>query len=267
LTLPPTTTRENNVSWFTTLLSPTIELNTTFMISLRRLTSPTIEPKLNDLGLNNREIIVYSICAGTLVFFVLMCSLSQHRYQKIYWRFKRYQTSNRRRTENQQQGIPLEEIEGIYEVIDESNMIYNLGDLRNDNMSVPGTNGSYVQPDSNDYLTPYHPVDEDAKTNNSKDNESESTASSDSYNRPTSNHESSSSSSDVQGRRSSYLNPYQPIVQSVDIHEYLSIDNIDDSVSSGSIEQTSESGYLNPVQSVIPVSNLLDNKCVIGCSE
>lgn len=194
-----------------------------------------------------------------------MCSLSQHRYKQIYWNFKRYQTSNRRRTENQQQGIPPEEIEGIYEVIDESNMIYNLGDLRNDNMSVQDTNGSYVQPDSNDYLTPYHPVDDDAKTNNSKDNESESTAYSDSYNRPTSNHESSSSSSDVQGRRSSYLNPYQSIVQSVDIHEYLSIHNIDDSVSSGSIELTRESVFLNPVQPMIQVSSVLDNKYAIGC--
>lgn len=190
-----------------------------------------------------------------------MCSLSQHRYKQIYWNFKRYQISNRRRTENQQQEIPPEEMEGIYEVIDESDMIYNLGDLRIDNMSVSGTNGSYVQPDINDYLTPYHPVDEDAKTNNSKGNASESTESLNSNNRQTSNHASTSSSSDVEGRRSSYLNPYQPIVQSVDIHEYLSIDNIDDS------EQTSESGYLNPVHCVIPVSNLLDNKYVIGCSD
>lgn len=55
-TIPLTTTREYNVSRFTTLLSPTIELNSfrgnpsTVMISTRRLTSSTIKPKLNDQG-------------------------------------------------------------------------------------------------------------------------------------------------------------------------------------------------------------------------
>ncbi|VDI42453.1 Hypothetical predicted protein [Mytilus galloprovincialis] len=147
-TIPLTTTRENNVNWFTT-----IELNTfkgypsTVMISLRRLTSATIKIKLNDPGLNSRAIIVYSICAGTFAFCLLMCRLFHERYKHIYENVKRYLFGNRRgvnTTGRPQSDIPMDEIDVIYEVIDESNMIDNLDDLMIDNVSVADTNGDYV---------------------------------------------------------------------------------------------------------------------------
>lgn len=218
--------------------------------------------------MNNREIVVYSVCAGTFAFFILICILCLNRYKQIYG--KRYQTNSRRRvnvTENIQLESHLEEIGGTYEMIDETNMIDNFQDHRDNNLSVSDTNGSYVQPDNNDYLTPYQPTDEDANTNNSNEIESESSASIDGNNRPASNHESSSSSSDVQGRRSSYLNPYQSIVQSVDVHEYSSTHNIDNSVLLGPIALTKESCSLNTVQPMIQVSKLLDSTYVIGTAD
>ncbi|CAC5381562.1 unnamed protein product [Mytilus coruscus] len=143
------TLRDYNDYWITTLLSPTVKLHSlttkdsTIMTSVRRLTSTTPKHEANDLGLNNREIIIYSICAGTVAVFLLMCSVCQRRYKQIYGNFKRYQTGNRQRiniTQNPQQEIPLEDIDGIYEEIDESNMIDNVGNLRDGDISVVDTN-------------------------------------------------------------------------------------------------------------------------------
>lgn len=87
-----------------------------------------------------------------------------------------YQTGNSRRnsTDHTLPGIPLEEIEGIYEEIDELNMIDSVGNLRDGDISVADTNGSYVQPDNNDCLTPFQPDDDFTSTDNSNDNKSES---------------------------------------------------------------------------------------------
>lgn len=50
-------------------------------------------------------------------------------------------------TDSPQPDIPMEEMDGIYEVIDESNMIDNIDDiLRIDTVSVIGTNDGYVPP-------------------------------------------------------------------------------------------------------------------------
>ncbi|XP_052097940.1 uncharacterized protein LOC127732812 [Mytilus californianus] len=267
------TSREYNDNWLTTLLSPTIRLYTisektsTPITSTRRLQSTTVKPKANDLGLNNREIIIYSIGGGTFVFFILMCSVCKHRYKQIYGNVKRYHTDNRRRidiTDNPQREIPLDEIEGQYEEIDESNMKDNIVNLRENNVSITDSNGSYVQPDSNNYLTPYQPADEDANTNTSNDSKSESSASN---NQPISDHESTSSKSDVIRERSSYLNPYQPIIHSADIHEYSSTHKTDDSDSSESDTQTMESGYLNPYQPMVSDRDLHEYKSVLWSSD
>ncbi|XP_076117007.1 uncharacterized protein LOC143084833 [Mytilus galloprovincialis] len=268
-----TSTREYNDNWLTTQLSTIITVYTisqnqsTSITSTRRLQSTTPKPEANDLGLNNREIIIYSIGGGAFVFFILMCSVCKHRYKRIYGSVKRHNTGIGRRidiTDNPQREVPLEDMEGLYEEINESNMIDNMVNLKENNGSVTDSNGSYVQPDSNNYLTPYQPADEDAHINTSDDSKSESSASN---NPPISDHESTSSKSDVIGERSSYLNPYQPIIHSADIHEYSSTHKIDDPGSSGSDKQTLESGYLNPYQPMVPDNDLHEYKSVLECSD
>ncbi|CAC5376452.1 unnamed protein product [Mytilus coruscus] len=271
LTYTPTL-REYDGNKLTTLFSPTVKLYTisektsTAMMSTRIVTRTSPKPIANNLGLNNREIIIYSIGAGTFAIFILTCSVCKHRYKQIYGNFKRYQTGNRQRidiTGNPQREISLEEIEAVYEEIDESNMIDNVANFTDNNVSVSNTNGRTVYSD-NDYLTPYQPTDEDANTNTSNDNKSESSVSSGRIIQSTSNYESTSSSSDVQGIRSSYLNPYQPIIHSAEIHDYASTDCINEFDSSGSESLTNESGYMNPYQPMVPDRNLHEYKSVLG---
>lgn len=162
--------------------------------------------------------------------------------------------------------IPLEDVDGIYEVIDESNMIIDLENLRDNNISDSDTTGSYVQPESNGYITPYQPADEDKNTDNTNDIKSKYSVSSDAVNLTMSNSESTSASSEEDEIRNSYLNPYQPIVPLTDIHEYSCIHNS----SSVSVTLTRELGYLNPNQ-LFPDTDLHDkiheNKSVQGCSK
>ncbi|VDI72842.1 Hypothetical predicted protein, partial [Mytilus galloprovincialis] len=185
--------------------------------------------------LSQREIIVYSIGTGAFVFVILLCTVCQRRYnyKQIYVKFKRYQTAyrrNRNTSEISLPNIPLEEIEGTYDVIDESNSIDNVGIIMEGNNPVSDTNENNSQFNSNSYLTPYQPSDEDFKTNNAIDNKTDLVGLSDCNNQTTSDLESTSSTSDVHNNRSSYLNPYQPIVHTADVHDYLSIH---DSNSSG----------------------------------
>lgn len=172
--------------------------------------------------------------------------MCQRRYKQIYGNLKSYRTNTGRRNipENQLQEIALEDVEPIYEVIDELNMIDNLENLRDSSRSITNITDSISQPDNNDYLTPYQPADE-----NIHDNNSESSSSSNTKDQTSSYCESTSSSSNVQERSSSYLNPYQPIVPSADNHEYSSTHKLDDSSSSGS--DTTELGYINPYQPMI----------------
>lgn len=200
-----------------------------------------------------------------------MCSVCKQRYRQIYGNFKRDQTSNGQRnniTGTLPQEIPLEGVEGVYEDIDESNMIDNVETLRNMNLSDSDTNTncSYVMPNTNDYLTPYQPTDEDENINQLSDFKSES-SSSFGENQISSGHESTSSSSYIIGEKSGYLNPYQPIIYSADIHDYSFTHKINDSGSSGSDTQTLESGYLNPYQPVVPDRYLHEYKSVLKCSD
>ncbi|CAC5389955.1 unnamed protein product [Mytilus coruscus] len=179
----------------------------------------------------------------------------------MYGNFKNYQTNNRRRRnipENVCPEIPMEEIEDIYEEIDESTMIANFENFHGSKTSVTDRIKSYSLSDNNCYLTPYQPVDEDSISNNSNEDQSESSKSSDLYDQTANNR-------DVQWRRSSYLNPYQPIVHSADIHEYLSIHNTNDYCSSGSESLTRESGDLNPNKPMIQTMELQEYKSFHGC--
>ncbi|CAC5403209.1 unnamed protein product [Mytilus coruscus] len=196
--------------------------------------------------------IVYSICAGAFVFVILLCTVCRRQYKQVHVKFKRYQTAYRRNRNIQEMSlpnIPLEEIEGIYEVIDESNMTDNFGIIVESNRSISDANERNSQTNSNSYLTPCQPDEEELNTNNSIDNKSErsSLSQSDANHPTTGDRESTSSNSDIQNNRSSYLNPYQPIVHSPDIHEYLSIHN---SGSSGSETLIKEANYLNPYQPI-----------------
>lgn len=192
-----------------------------------------------------------------------MCSVCKHRYKQICEDFKRYQTSNRRRiniTENPQLEIPLEEIEGVYEEIDEANVIDNVNNAMDNIISVSGSDSSYVQPDSNNYLTPYQPSDEDETTNTLNDKKSESSESPNAHNQHLSNHESSSLSSYVIERRSSYLNPHQPIAHSPTYSIY-------DSGSSGSDTLPRESDYLNPYQPMVQEMNFHEYESILKSSD
>ncbi|CAC5360466.1 unnamed protein product [Mytilus coruscus] len=186
----------------------------------------------------------------------------RQRYQKLYSNLKKYQTSKRRRRniqENPLLEIPLEDIEGVYEVIDELNMINDLENVMEGSESE--TNEGYVKPDNNGYLTPYQPADEDSNTNNSYDNKLVSLQSSNANEYATSDRVSTTSSSDVQGRRCSYINTNQPTVHSADTQDYLSTH------SSGSETISRESGCLNPYQPMIAARNLHEYKYVIGFSD
>ncbi|CAG2255300.1 unnamed protein product [Mytilus edulis] len=199
-------------------------------------TSTSAKPEAKDLALSQREIIVYSIGTGAFVFVILLCIVCQRRYscKLVCVKFRRYHTAYRRNRnipEISMPNIPLEEIEGTYEVIDESNMIHvdNVETIMESNSSISNTNERNFQ--TNSYLTPYQPSDKDLKTSHVTDNKTDLVGLSDGNNQTTSDLDSTSSTSDVQNNRSIYLNPYQPIVYSADIHEYSSIH---DSGSSGS---------------------------------
>ncbi|CAG2184884.1 unnamed protein product [Mytilus edulis] len=250
-----------DITSLTTVLPPTFKASmmtftekyTTVGITTRQIKTTTTKTTENNLGFSNREIIVYSICAGGFVCVILLCTVCQRRYKQMYGNFRRYKTGKKRRRnipEVSLPEIPLEASEGIYEIIDESNMIDNFEIIRKRRSLVSNTDESYVEPNSNGYLTPYQPVDEGLNTNDLKDTKSEFSENG-SNDQGTGDGASTSSSSEVDGRRSSYLNPYQPIVHSGDIHEYSSTHNMNESGSSGSEAITRESGYLNPYQPIV----------------
>lgn len=63
---------------------------------------------------------------------ILLCTACKQRYTQFYGKLRKCQTAERRKNkvrENELPGILFEEIGGIYEVIDELNMIDNL-DIR-----------------------------------------------------------------------------------------------------------------------------------------
>ncbi|CAC5400652.1 unnamed protein product [Mytilus coruscus] len=273
----PTVT-EYNVIGPTTLLSPTIKLFTfkgkdpNVTISAKRITSTTKKSKALDIGLQNREIIVYSICASAFLFVILLCTACQRRYKLIYDSFRRYQAENRRSRNIPEvpfPDIPLVDIEGIYEVIDESNMINNIEYVRDSISSVTDTNEGYCQSDTNDYLTPCHPVVEGSNICNSSDDTSEYSATLNVYLATKSDCQSTSSSSYGQERESSYLNPYPSIVDHADIDTqgYVFTHNTNDTGSSWLEAQLRDSTYLNPYQTMVSDRDLHEYKSVLGCSD
>ncbi|XP_063415891.1 uncharacterized protein LOC134697541 [Mytilus trossulus] len=216
-------------------------------------------------GLLEREIVIYSLSAAVLVLFILLCTACQQRYQKVYGNLKKYQTSKRRRRniqENPLPEIPLEDIEGVYDVIDELNMINDFENVMDSNFSSESeTNGGYVQPDNNGYLTPYQPVDEDSNTSNINDIKSVSLQTPNANGDAISDHVSITSSSGVHGRKCSNINTNRPLDHPVDTQDYISTHSSD-------LETISrESGYLNPYQPMIPATDLHEYKYVIGFSD
>ncbi|CAC5398636.1 unnamed protein product [Mytilus coruscus] len=255
-------------SWITTLISTDSKRIDYYSIHSSSFTKSSFGIHISttirstEKGLLEREIIIYSLTSAVLVLFILLCTACYQRYRKIYSNLRKYQTAKRRRRnipDNPLPELPQDAIEGIYEVIDESNMLDDVEPLRDNNTPIFDSNSSYVQPESNDYLTPYQPNDEDVNTNSLNDNKSESSGSSEA-----SIYESSSSNTEVHERRCSYLNPYQPIVPSADIHEYSFTHNID---YSGSLESERESSYLNPYQPMIQARDSHEYKYVHGCSD
>ncbi|CAC5383322.1 unnamed protein product [Mytilus coruscus] len=241
--------------------------------SNRNTTSTTPKNKANSLGLNAREIIVYSICAGAFAFVIVLCIACQRRYKNIYGNFKKNQTESkkgRNKPEISLPDIPLEGIEDIYEVIDESNMIENHENISDISNSVTNANDRYWQPVGNDYLTPYQSTGEGSNSNDSNDNHTEYSATTNLYNETTNDHNSTSSSPDVHGRISNYFIQYVPIINPADndIQEYVFPHNANDSGSSGSETQMRISGYLNPYQPIIiPARDSHEYKSLNGCSD
>ncbi|CAC5410735.1 unnamed protein product [Mytilus coruscus] len=117
----------------------------------------------------HNEIFIYSICAGAFAFVILLCTVCQRRYKQIYNYFRRNTSDNGIITnvqENILEDVPSVEIEGIYEVIDESNMIDNFGNT--ENLDVHATKDETECPlDSNSYPNRYRPVKKDPNINNS----------------------------------------------------------------------------------------------------
>ncbi|CAG2244765.1 unnamed protein product [Mytilus edulis] len=177
----------------------------------------------------------------------------------MYGTFKWYQTANRRIRNilaSSLPDIPKENTEGIYEEIDVSNMIdFNLENFKNSSRSVTDKNDSFCKPaESNDYLAPYEPVDEDSISRNSNDNKSDSLANDNDD--VTSDYRSITSSSDVHERRSSNLNSYQSIIADINIHEYTFTNIPNEPCPSELDTQTSESCYLNPYEPMITTKDL-----------
>ncbi|CAC5374160.1 unnamed protein product [Mytilus coruscus] len=272
------TVAEYNVIWKITSLSSIIQLFTfrgqelTVRVSARRITSTTEKPKAHDLGLNNRELIVYSVCAGSFLFVILLCTACQRRNKQIHGNLSRYQVKNKRSINIPKislPAIPLPEGSGIYEVIDESSMADNPENVRDTICLGTEANEVLSQSDSSDYLTPYHAVDEYSNTCNSSDNTSISSATSNFNQHITADRQSISLSSNIQRSRSTYLNQYPPIVLPTDIDTqgYAFINYINDTDSSVPEEQTRESCVLNPYQSMVPDRDLHEYKSVHGCSD
>lgn len=210
-----------------------------------------------------RDVIVYFICGALFLFVVLLCIGCQRRYKHLHNTLRRYQTEGRRsRTiaDIIHPDIQLQDIEAIYEVIDESNVINDIENARDSTSSVTDTSDSYCQPDNNDYLTPYH-QDQDSNTNNSRDDKSESSVTSSVDRQTTGDHLSISVNSDVQERRSSFSNSH-PV--DIDIHEYLFAYSSNESCLSSPEVETRESDYLNPYQPMIPDSDLHEYKFLQG---
>lgn len=205
--------------------------------------------------------------------FVILCITCQRWHKQIYSNFRRYRAENRRERNVPHNSLPdiqLHEVEGVYDEINESNMIENIQNVMDSVSSVSETNESYCQPDSNDYLTPYHPADK--CSNNSIGNKSESSTNSNDHHPTTSissDYQSNSIGSDMEGRRSSYLNPYQPIVNPAEIksHEYFSIYETNTCCASKSGDQTKDSGFLNPYQSMTKHRNLHAYKSLNTCTD
>lgn len=196
---------------------------------------------------------MYSISAGLFVCVLILCTALQRRYKQLYRNIRRYQTRKRKHRNKPNislPDIPLEESNGLYELIDESNMKYDVKSIKEGKTSVSNTKDRTFEPNINDVLTPYQAVEQEL---NSHDSSKETT----------SNRESTSSSSDFQGKRSSYQNPYQPIVQLADSHVYSTTNNSSHSLKSET--QSGESGYLNPYQPMVPDRDLHDYKSFAEC--
>lgn len=199
------------------------------------------------------------------MFVVLLCTACQRRYKQIYDTLRRYQSEERRIRsipDILRSDIQLQEIEVIYEVIDESNMINDIENARDSTSSVTDTSDNYCQPDNNDYLTPCHPVDQDLNTCNTRDDKSESSVTSSIDRQTTANRQFTSSQSDVQG--SSFLNSHPA---DSDIHEYLFTHSSNESCVLIPEALTREPDYLNPYQPMIPDSDLHEYKSLRGSSD
>ncbi|VDI78440.1 Hypothetical predicted protein [Mytilus galloprovincialis] len=239
-----------------------VKRTTVSTIKRRKTTTPNHEG--GDKGLNEREVILYSICAVVFALVILVCISCQHRYKQIYDNFRSYQTVNRRRRNKPEislPNIPHGDIEGIYEVIDESNMIdVNIENVRYNSQPVTYNDDSNSDStEKNDYLTPYQPADDDSITN-----KSDSSEISNCNNEITSDCRSIASSYGVPESRSSYLTMYQPIVACIDIQENTFSQFLN---KPGSFEQevhTSESGCLNPYEPMIAARDLHDYLSVPG---
>lgn len=222
------------------------------------------------VGLNNREIIVYSVCAGSFLFVILLCTVCQRRYKKIYGNLRRYQVKRSRNVpEISLPAIPLNGSGGIYEVIDESSMVDNHENVRNIICSFTEVNERLSQLEISDYLTPYYAADEDSNTCNSCDNTSIASVSSNFNQHTTADRQSISSISNLQRSGSTYPNWYPPIVIPTDIetHGYAFISYPNDTDPSEAEEPSRESCVFNPYQSMVPDTDLHEYKSVDGCAD
>lgn len=80
-------------------------------------------------GLLGNEILIYLLTTAALVVVILLCTACKYRFKRLKANFWIYRSSVKIRNQQEHQlpEIHLEDTEGVYEVIDESNMIDNIG--------------------------------------------------------------------------------------------------------------------------------------------
>lgn len=211
--------------------------------------------------------IVYSVGAGVFVIVMLLCIVYQRRNKSC----KTERKKGRNKPDTPTPDVPPGDIEGIYELVDEANMIDNFLNVELSSSTVLGTRQDNCQSNSNVYLTPYEPDGEGSgsNSNNFNGNQFESSSTTNTCHQTTNDPHSTPSNSDTLGRRSARSYLHQPIIHPVviDIPDYSFTSDSSDSGSSGvETHMTEESSYLNPYQPIIfPVKDSHEYKSLHGC--
>lgn len=196
---------------------------------------------------------MYSVGArGVFVIVMLLCIVYQRRNKSC----KTQRKKGRNNPDTSTPDVPPGDIEGIYELVDEADMIDNFLNVELSSSKVLGTRQDYCQSNSNVYLKSYEPDGEGSgsNSNNFDGNKFESSPTTNTFHQTTNDPHSTPLNSDKLGRRSARSNMHQLVIHPVviDIQDYSFTPDSSDLGSSGvETHMTEESSYLNPYQPII----------------